>query len=94
MVTRGRPESPPLSQGDVTSKASELGTALGDSAPEFGFSRDFAGLEEFLTFARTEVVGSEASLPLVNSSLSAREAELVAQEEAVRKMRRCKPPRT
>ena len=41
-------------------------------------------MEEFLAFARTEVAGSEVSLPLVNSSLSAREADLVAREEAVR----------
>ena len=45
---------------------------------------DFTSLEEFLAFTRAEVAGSEASLPLVNSSLSAREAELAAWEEAIR----------
>ena len=84
LVTQGRPESPPPSQEDVTSKAGELGAAHGDSAPEFGFSRDFASLEEFLAFACTEVAGQEAPLPLVNSNLSAREADLTAREEAVR----------
>ena len=84
LVTRGRPESPPPSQGDVTSKAGELGAARGDSAPEFRFSRDFASLEEFLAFARTEATGPGASLPLVDSSLSASELDLAAQEEAVR----------
>ena len=84
LATRGRPESPPPSQGDVTSKAGELGAARGDSVPEFGFSRDFASLEEFLAFARMEATGPGASLPLVDSSLSAREAELAAREEAVR----------
>ena len=58
----------------MTSKAGELEAALDDTAPELKFSRDFASLEEFLAFVSAEVVGSEASLPLVNSSLSAKEA--------------------
>ena len=41
-------------------------------------------MDEFLAFACIEVAASEVSLPLVNSNLSAREADLAAQEEAVR----------
>ena len=74
----------PPSQEDVTSKAGEPRAAHGDSAPEFGFLRDFASLEEFLAFACIEVAGSEVPLPLADSSLSAREADLAAREEAVR----------
>ena len=40
-------------------------------------------MDEFLAFACTEVAASEVSLPLVNSNLSAREADLGAREEAV-----------
>ena len=41
-------------------------------------------MEEFLAFARAEMVGSGASLSLVDSSLSARELDLAAREEAIR----------
>ena len=75
-VHRRRSESPPPSQEDVTSKADEPRAAHGDSARDFEFSKDFASLDEFLAFARTETAGLEVSLPLVNSNLSAREADL------------------
>lgn len=68
----------------MTSKASASGTAPSDDAPGHGFSRDFANVEEFLAFARAEMAGSDASLSLVNSSLSARELDLAAREEAIR----------
>ena len=38
---------------------------------------------EFLSFARTEMVGPNTSLSLVEDSLSARELELAAREEDV-----------
>ena len=69
LVNRERPKSPPPSQEDVTSKAGKPRATHGNSAPEFGFSTDFASLDEFLAFACTEVAGSEVSLPLVYSNL-------------------------
>ena len=78
LIKRGRPKSPPPSQEDVTSKAGELRAANGDSVPEFGYSRDFASLDEFLAFACTRVARSEVPLPLVDKNLSAREADLAA----------------
>ena len=84
LVNWGRPESPPPSLEDATSKAGELEAARGDATPGLGFLRDFASLDEFLTFAYTEVAGLEVPLPLVHSNLSAREADLAAREEAVR----------
>ena len=48
-----------------------------------GFSMDFANMEEFLAFARTEMAGSDASLSLVENSLSAKELDLAAREETV-----------
>ena len=41
-------------------------------------------MDEFLAFARSEVARTEVPLPLVDSTLSAREADLAAREEAVR----------
>ena len=79
-----RPESPPPGLEDATSKADELGDVHGDAAPGSGFLRDFASLDEFLAFARSEVASTEVPLPLVDSTLSAKEADLAAREEAVR----------
>ena len=81
---RGRPESPPPGLEDATSKADEPGAIHGDAVPGSGFSRDFASLDEFLAFACTKVASTEVPLRLVDSTLSAREADLAAWEEAVR----------
>ena len=84
LITRGRPEGPPLSLEDATSKAGELDATRGEATPGLGFSRDFASLDEFLTFAHTEVANPEVPLSLAGSNLSAKEADLTAWEEAVR----------
>ena len=76
--------SPPPSQEDVTSKAGASGAAPSGDAPGYGFSRDFASVEEFLAFARAEMAGLDAPLSLANSGPSAKEFDLVTREEAVR----------
>ena len=83
-ITRGRLEGPPSSLAGETSKAGELDARHGETTPGLGFSRDFASLDEFLTFARTEVASPEVPLSLASSSLSAREADLAAREAVVR----------
>ena len=82
-ITRGRIEGPPPSLEGEASKAGELDATRSEATPGLGFSRDFASLDEFLTFAHTEVANPEVPLSLAGSNLSAREADLVAREEAV-----------
>ena len=48
-----------------------------------GFSREFASIKEFLSFARTEMACTDTSLPLARSNLSANELELTARDENV-----------
>ena len=78
LITRRRLEGPPPSLAADASKAGEIDARRGEATPGLGFSRDFASLDEFLTFARTEVASSEAPLFLASGSLSAREADLAA----------------
>ena len=84
LITRRRLEGPPPSAAADTPKAREIEAGRGGDAPGPGFSRDFASLEEFLSFSLEGVARSEAPLSLASDDLSAREADLVAREAAVR----------
>ena len=84
LIARGRADGPPPSLEDATSKAGELDAAHGEATPGLGFSRDFASLDEFPTYAHAEVASPEVPLSLAGSNLSASEADLAAREEAVR----------
>ena len=83
LVTRGRPASPPPSQEDTIPRDGVSGASPDGDAPGHGFSMDFASVEEFLAFTRTEMAGSDSSLSLVDNNLSTKELDLAAREETV-----------
>ena len=75
--------SPPPSPEDTIPQDDTPGAAPTGGTQGHGFSLEFASVGEFLSFARTEMAGSDASLSLVENNLSARELDLASWEETV-----------
>ena len=83
-VTRGRSVSPSPSLEDTIPRDDAPGAAPNGGLQGHGFSMEFASVREFLSFARTEKAGSDASLSLVEGNLSSKELDLTAREETDR----------